>query len=261
MLRPQDNGVRETKKLDGLWQFAVDWHGTGRADGWWRAPLRDARAMPVPASYNDVLVDRAVHDHVGDVWYQRDVFVPRSWEGQRIVLRFDSATHRATVWVDDEQVAEHEGGYTPFEADITSLVQPGEALRVTLVVNNELSWESLPPGLVETLPNGARRQRYFHDFFNYAGLHRSAWMHSTSRAYIADITVVTDIDDGTGVVRCATVIGGEHNGPIQLVLRDAAGTAVAGATGADADLPRTAGATLATRTRVPVRTRGRPRGR
>jgi hypothetical protein len=34
---------------------------------------------------------------VGDVWYQRKVFVPRGWAGQRVVLRFDAATHRATA--------------------------------------------------------------------------------------------------------------------------------------------------------------------
>jgi beta-glucuronidase len=236
MLRPQDNGVRETKRLDGLWDFAVDWDGTGRAAGWWRAPLPDATSMPVPASYNDVLVDRSVHDHVGDVWYQRNVFVPHGWEGQRVVLRFDSATHRATVWVDGEEVADHEGGYTPFEADITALVQPGKALRVTVVVNNELSWESLPPGLVETLPNGARRQRYFHDFFNYSGLHRGVWLYSTPYAYIADVTLVTDIDAGTGVVRCSTVVDGPHDGSIRLVLRNATGTPVAEASGADTEL-------------------------
>ena len=55
--------------------------------------------MPVPASYNDIFPDREVRDHVGDVWYQRDVRVPAGLGRERIVLRFDAATHRATVWV------------------------------------------------------------------------------------------------------------------------------------------------------------------
>jgi beta-glucuronidase len=37
--------------------------------------------------------------------------VPARWAGQRIVLRFGSATHRAVVWVSGRQVAGHEGGY------------------------------------------------------------------------------------------------------------------------------------------------------
>ena len=43
------------------------------------------------------------------------------------MLRFDAATHRAVVWLDDTQVAEHEGGYTPFEADVTDLVRARRA--------------------------------------------------------------------------------------------------------------------------------------
>ena len=135
--------------------------------------------MPVPCSYNDVLSDKAVHDHVGDVWYQRVVQVPRGWERDRVVLRFDAATHRATVWVDETQVVEHEGGYTPFEVDISDLVREDREMRVTVAVNNELTWQSLPPGIVKVMPDGERRQRQYHDFFNYAGLHRSVWLYST----------------------------------------------------------------------------------
>ena len=128
MLRPQDNERREAKRLDGLWDFVADADGVGR-DGAVVAAARCAapRPMPVPVSFDDVLVEPSLHDHVGDVWYQRDVLVPRGWDGRRIVLRFDAATHRAIVWVDDEQVGEHEGGYTPFEADLTDVAVAGRA--------------------------------------------------------------------------------------------------------------------------------------
>ena len=36
MLRPQDNIVRETKSLDGLWDFALDAMASG-VGGWWQA--------------------------------------------------------------------------------------------------------------------------------------------------------------------------------------------------------------------------------
>src|SRR5690242_6336963 len=178
MLRPQDTASRERKTLNGLWDFRLDATGAGRREGWHRAPLTAAQAMPVPASYNDVLVGTTGRDHVGDAWYQTTVRVPRGWAGQRVALRFDSATHAAVVWVGDTEVARHEGGYTPFEADVTDLVRPGGELRITVVVDNRLTWESVPPGIVET-----GRQTYFHDFFNYAGLHRSAWLSRTPRAH------------------------------------------------------------------------------
>ena len=79
MLRPQENATREAKRLDGVWEFTVDTNGVGREQGWWQGPLVDPIPMPVPSSYNDVVVDPAIHDHVGDVWYQRTIFVPRGW--------------------------------------------------------------------------------------------------------------------------------------------------------------------------------------
>lgn len=230
MLRPKDTLTRERKSLNGLWSFAVDTDGVGRNDGWWRGPLANPVEMPVPASYNDVLADAAVRDHVGDVWYQTTVRVPKGWAGERIVLRFDSATHRAVVWVDDTQVAEHEGGYTPFEADVSHLVNPGAQHRVTVVVSNELSWQSIPPGIVADRPSG-RHQEYFHDFFNYAGLHRSVWLYSTPTAYVSDVMVVTGLDGTTGTVEY-TVEATEADGlSVHALLLDADGAEVASSTG------------------------------
>lgn len=235
MLRPRDTPTRECTSLNGLWRFAVDTDGVGRTDGWWRHALPGRREAPVPASYNDLFPDPVVHDHVGDVWYQRVIRVPRRWEGQRIVLRFDSATHRAVVWVDDNEVAAHEGGYTPFEADLTDLVEPGGEYRVTVVVDNTLSWQSIPPGYVEQTPDGLR-QRYFHDFFNYAGLHRSVWLYATPRTYVSDITVYTRLAGSTGIVDYQIQTAGHEGHDVRVILRDADGVEVARATGSTGGL-------------------------
>ena len=158
MLRPQDNARREAKRLDGLWDFTVDTNGVGREQRWWQRRLTNPIPMPVPSSYNDVLVDPAVHDHVGDVWYQRTVFRAPRLEGQsgRPPVRRGNTPRR--VWVGDEHVVSHEGGYTPFEADITDIIEPGTEVRITVAVNNELTWQSIPPGVVEEMPDGQRRQ-------------------------------------------------------------------------------------------------------
>ena len=196
--------------------------------------------MPVPSSFNDVLVDPQVHDHVGDVWYQRTVIIPRGWAGQRVVLRFDAATHRATAWIGDTCVGEHEGGYTPFEVDVTEFVVPGEESRLTVVVNNELTWESIPPGIVEVLPDGSRRQRQYHDFFNYAGLHRSVWLYTTPHSHIAGLTVLTDIEEGAGVIHYTVVVTDLGAATVRARLRDAEGAEVAAAAGAEGDIRVTA---------------------
>ena len=235
MLAPRDTPTRERKSLAGLWRFALDAEGAGRDERWWSGPLPGAREIPVPASYNDVFPDAAVRDHVGDAWYQTVVRVPARWAGERIVLRFGSATHRAVVWVDSTQVAEHEGGYTPFEADVTDVVRPGAAHRVTVVVNNVLSWQSIPPGYVEDTPGGPR-QRYFHDFFNYAGLHRSVWLYTTPQPHVTDITVVTDLAGTSGTVRYQVETDGADGLDVRVALRDAAGAEVARAAGSAGEL-------------------------
>jgi beta-glucuronidase len=235
MLPPRDSSTRQRRRLDGLWLFSFDAEGAGRSEGWWNRPLAHAREMPVPASFNDIFIEAEAHDHIGDVWYQTVVRVPGEWAGERIVLRFGAATHRAVVWVGDIKVAEHEGGYTPFEADVTDVVEPGGEARVTVVVNNVLTWQSIPPGYVEETPDGPR-QRYFHDFFNYAGLHRTVWLYTTPRAHIADITVVTGLDGSAGTVRYEVEAYDADGLETRVSLRDAGGAEVAGATGNSGEL-------------------------
>lgn len=232
MLRPQDTRTRERKSLIGLWEFQLDAAGAGRDERWFADPLPASVRAPVPSSYNDLFADAVARDHVGDAWYQTTVRVPRGWDGQRVVLRFDSATHRAVVWVGDALVAEHEGGYTPFEADVTRLAVPGSEIRITAVVNNELSFQSIPPGVVEETPHG-RRQRIFHDFFNYAGLHRAVWLYATPPTYVSDVRVVTDLEGSTGLVRYAVESSGGTDHTVRVTLRDAEGRTVATGRGAD----------------------------
>ncbi len=231
MLRPQDTATRERKPLPGLWRFRLDGAGEGRAAEWFKRPLADAREMAVPASFNDVVADPAVRGYFGDVWYQTTVRVPRGWDGQRVVLHFESATHRATVWVNDAEVVSHEGGYTPFEAEVTEHVQAGEEARITVVVNNTLSFQTIPPGVIEDTPHG-RRQRYFHDFFNYAGIHRPVWLYATAHAHLTDITVVTGLDGANGSVEYRAEAQDADGAEVRVVLRDADGVQVASGSGA-----------------------------
>jgi beta-galactosidase/beta-glucuronidase len=131
VLKPRNTATRESTTLNGVWRFALDPSGEGRHDGWWQGPLPGTVEVPVPASYTDVFASAAARNHVGDAWYQRPVRIPATWAGKRVVLRFDAATHNAVVWIDDAQVVAHDGGYTPFEADLTELVKPGSEVRLT----------------------------------------------------------------------------------------------------------------------------------
>ncbi|GAA1958084.1 beta-glucuronidase [Microbacterium deminutum] len=222
MLKPKASATRELISIDGLWRFAVDTASTPEP---WSSTLDTPLEAAVPASYNDLFTDSAIRDHVGWVWYQRSVRVPRGWSGERVIVRVDAATHEGAVYVNDSRVAHHVGGYLPFEADITELVAAGEEFRLTIGVNNELTFETIPPGIIEVDASGAKKQSYFHDFYNYAGLARSVWLWSRPLVHIDDVTVTTQRDGSTGVVDVAsTLIGGDAD--VRLTLRDASGAVV-----------------------------------
>src|ERR1700712_3375693 len=123
MLKPQATSTRELISLDGLWSFALATDDLDKQRPWSK-PLPKGLEAPVPASYNDIFVDRQIHDHVGWVCYQRRVFVPRGWSQERYFVRVEAATHRGRLYVNDTFVAEHIGGYTPFDAEVTHLVKP-----------------------------------------------------------------------------------------------------------------------------------------
>jgi beta-glucuronidase len=216
MLRPVVTRSRDLASLDGVWRFAVDTGARGLVDEWWAAALPGRAEIAVPASYNDLFPDAAVREHVGDVWYQREVVVSPRWDGRRVVLRFDSVTHEAQVWWNDQEVVSHVGGYTPFEVDLTAVATPGEVARLTVRVNNELSMSTVPPGIVDEVGDRSR-QRYFHDFFNYSGVHRSVWLYSTPEQHISDVTVRTEIESGAGIVHYDCVVVGDGRTTVDLL--------------------------------------------
>ena len=113
MLKPQQNSFRDLISLDGLWDFALA-SGPNDTAQPWTGPLPKGLECPVPASYNDIFTDQEIRDHVGLVYYQRFVYVPRRWSGERYLVRVEAATHEGRIYINDQLVAEHVGGYTPF---------------------------------------------------------------------------------------------------------------------------------------------------
>jgi beta-galactosidase/beta-glucuronidase len=104
--------------LNGSWDFALDPGAIHRMPG---EVTFDARilvpfAPETPASgVGDTGLYRAC-------WYRRTFESPALAPGERLWLRFGAVDHHATVWVNGAQVVEHEGGYTPFGADVTDVL-------------------------------------------------------------------------------------------------------------------------------------------
>ncbi len=73
----------------------------------------------------------------GDVgWYGRRVRLPKSWKGQRIFLCVGASDWHTTAWVDGQPVGSHQGGYTPFELELTDVVSPGSEHRLFIRVDD-----------------------------------------------------------------------------------------------------------------------------
>ncbi|WP_028986218.1 beta-glucuronidase [Thermicanus aegyptius] len=233
MLYPVESETREVKDLSGIWRFKIDRNHEGYRNKWYETPLRDTIMMPVPASYNDITQDATIRDHIGDVWYERTFFVPASWADKRIMIRVGSATHSAVMWVNGVEVAAHKGGYLPFEADISDVVHVGVENRVTIAVNNILDNTTIPIGKIKRYddvfhPPGYKVQEIYHDFFNYAGIHRPVKLYTTPKVFIEDITLVTDIDGMDGLIHYNIAVAGPTS-PEQIRVRvaDEAGNIVA----------------------------------
>ncbi|MEH7549801.1 sugar-binding domain-containing protein, partial [Neobacillus vireti] len=112
MLYPIITETRSIIDLNGIWNFKLD-PGIGFQENWHNAKLSDTRSMAVPSSFNDIGVNSSIRDHVGWVWYERELTLPNILAAERVVLRFGSATHLAKVYVNGELVVEHKGGFLP----------------------------------------------------------------------------------------------------------------------------------------------------
>lgn len=116
------NHAREQIDLSGIWQIAFDPENEGVRQGWPGANWPQARSLPVrvPQIWNIEYPDA---EGVG--FYRTTFSVPQDWRDRATLLRFEGAIYRCEVWVNGIHSGGHEGGYTPFEFDITRYVQIG----------------------------------------------------------------------------------------------------------------------------------------
>lgn len=222
MLYPIMNEARYIVDLNGLWNFKLD-EGNGFNEKWYESKLKDTMQIAVPSSYNDLAEGEDFRDHVGWVWYERSFTIPRSLFEERIVLRFGSVTHNAKVYINGKFLAEHKGGFTPFEAEINDLLTQGEN-RLTVAVDNIIDETTLPVGLLkeEEVPGKGlvRRNIVNFDFFNYAGIHRPVKIYTTPKTYVKDVTIVTNFEGSLGKVNYDIEVHGDAEVVVSVVDED-----------------------------------------
>ena len=118
--------------LNGAWRFAFDpeqrWRTPSEVTGW---PMSIEVPYP-PESRASGIGDTGFH---ACCWYERE-FEPPSQPG-RLLLHFGAVDYLASVWVNGRLAAVHEGGHTPFAADITDLLLPDGPQTVTVCVRDD----------------------------------------------------------------------------------------------------------------------------
>ena len=246
MLYPKVSTSRGIQELSGVWNFHLCEEGESE-ESWKDTPLQQAEPIAVPASYNDQKDVRAYRNHCGWAVYQRKICVPQFWQRQRVVLRFGAATHTAKVWLDGKLLCEHRGGFLPFETEVTEMLLCGKTALLTVAVDNRVDFSTLPvgnekgtsfmgsdnpgiPSVEAAKANRAKQNLPNFDFFNYAGLNRPVLLYTTPKDYIADVSIVPEIDDQTAQVSYSVRTVG--SGAVSVSILDAQGKEVAGAEGA-----------------------------
>src|SRR6202040_1700232 len=109
----------------------------------------------------------------GVVWYQKD-FEHTAKPNTRTFLHFGAANYRTFVWVNTKKVCEHEGGFTPFDCEITSVLKDGKNFVVLSVDNTRIA-DGVP-----TLQT---------DWWNYGGLTRDVSLVEVPQHFISDYLV------------------------------------------------------------------------
>ncbi|MCM3702847.1 glycoside hydrolase family 2 protein [Paenibacillus macerans] len=187
---PRPQFVREKwASLNGEWEFAFDDDGIGEREAWYEQEKGQfSQKITVPFCFQSRLSgigDTSVHDQV---WYRKRFTVPDEYNAGRVLLHFGAVDYEAKVWVNGKLVAVHEGGHTPFHADITDVLAEGgnsvvvkatDYSRDVSLPRGKQFWEDQSAGIFYT---------------RTTGIWQSVWLEPVPETYVERIRMIPDID-------------------------------------------------------------------
>ncbi len=188
---------RNTVSLDGQWKYLVDQYGIGYYN-YRLSPHSDGESFFADKSFDDdrtklieYSFDRGgqirvpgdwntqyekLYYYEGMVWY-RTKFQAQPEPGKRYFLYFGAVNHTAIVGLNGKKIARHEGGYTPFNVEVTGKLKNGENSLVVLV-DDTRNKDGIPT-------NNS-------DWWNYGGITRSVQLVEMPSTFIRDYAVLLD---------------------------------------------------------------------
>lgn len=168
--------------LNGVWNYL------GRSGGavLTQPPARGAYAEQILVPYPVESALSGIQRHDDEMWYQKSFRLPRDWQGQQVLLHFGAVDQSATVWVNDQQVARHEGGYTEFTADVTGALRWSGAEEIAVRVEDRNETNPYPVGKQRNHPGGL--------FYTGAsGIWQTVWMEPVPAAHLDRLDITADL--------------------------------------------------------------------
>jgi len=176
---------RETYSLNGKWKYLLDPYDEGKGE--WYGFYKDS--MPtdptarveygfeyadwlyVPGDWNSQKPELLHYE--GILWYRKRIdFQPK--KDKRYFLHFDGANYITTAYVNGKKLGSHEGGFTPFNFEVTEFLNDGDNSIVIRVDNTR------QPNGVPTLNT---------DWWNYGGLTRDVNLVELEQNFVQDYFV------------------------------------------------------------------------
>lgn len=128
-----------------------------------------------------------LHQWQGVCYYKRTIEIPREWEDRQLWVQFEGAMHLADIWVNGKHLMQHAGGYTPFVADLTGLLNSDGSNELLVRLDNRDN-ALIPPG----------KPLSKLDFCYYGGLYRNVSLIVKPGLYITN-PILEDEKAGGGV--------------------------------------------------------------
>ncbi len=210
MLYPQNNRRRTVQSLNGVWKYQLV-----SEDFCAQKPLWEFGWMAVPASINEIVTDEALRDHVGKVAFETELDASLA-DGTKKLLYIGSSGHKFEVYVNGVWLGESALGFLPAQFELPAEAFP--KLRITVVIDNRLTFQTLPVGRLED-----GKQQIKHDFANDTGIMRDVSVLTVPKDCIEDLRISTYCEEDPKLVRVRTVGGGS----VRLTVLDQTGACVA----------------------------------
>ncbi len=195
--------------LAGEWRFSIDKDKVGEQQNWAEPAYDDSDwvTVTVPHTWN-VMSDYA--NYAGLAWYRRAFTLPVESKTAHLRLRFEGVFYLARVWLNGQYLGAHEGGYTPFEFDVSGSAKPGEKNIIAVEVDNARAADRLPADLSAS---------WSYDWWNFGGIIRDVSLKTTSAAYIVRQQIVslphlTGLDEADSAAITATLVLSNTSGQI-----------------------------------------------